>query len=187
MKKHNSTHCSALHLSRHHVSFLPPQTHCTKGTVIQIRIFLLITNKLAMISPQTLENLLINCSYTTYIFSPDLFFSLIWIAAKMLYNSWWNGSKIQKPLKFQTLLKFTLKAEYKIKVKMMVHTLSLKGIKSHISIAYKFLDGHQGGSDCIYLRGFLKNNLEQHILFSNTKLGSDATRGCRLVKKTKNT
>lgn len=80
----------------------------------------------------------------------------------MLYNSWWNGTQIQKPLKFQAFLKFILKAEYKMNLKMMVQSLNLKGIKSRISIAYKFLDGHQGGSDCIYLRGFLKKNLERH-------------------------
>lgn len=80
------------------------------------------------------------------------FIYLIWRVAKMLYNSWWNGTQIQKPLKFQTLLKFILKAEYKMNTKMMDHSLNLKGIKSHISIAYKFLDGHH-----LYLpEGFLQ-------------------------------
>lgn len=91
-------------------------------------------------------------------------------------------SQVLKPLKFQTLLKFVFKGEYKRKVRKMGHILSLKGIKSHLSIAYKFLDTEDKVT--IFTWRVSSRTILNNILFPSTELGSAVTRHW-LVNKNK--
>lgn len=62
-----------------------------------------------------------------------------------------------------------------MKEKKVGHTLHLKETKSHVGIAYRFLDIHGWWDDNLYLRYFPKNFFKQHLVpQSTTRLSSDS-------------